>query len=219
MPDRIIAIGDIHGCARALKALLAEVGPTSDDLLVPLGDYVDRGPDSRGVIEQLLELESQVEIKPLFGNHEEMMLSVVEGEAPADYWMRYGGVQTLDSYGFSGDLSVIPDSHVDFLKRCLDFVETDKHIFLHASYDHDTPLEELDREVLRWRSLAETMPGPHVSGKVAVLGHTPDKYGEIMDVGFLKCIDTFCYGGQWLTAMDVLSGQIWQTNEDGEVRG
>ena len=62
------------------------------------------------------------------------------------------------------------------------------------------------------------MPGPHQSGKIAVVGHTPDKTGEILDMGYLKCIDTYCYGGQWLTALDVLSGAIWQANEEGEVR-
>ena len=145
------------------------------------------------------------------------MLTALEGNPPHD-WLRYGGVETLDSYGFSGDLGIVPERHVEFLRNCVDYVETDKHIFLHANYIYDVPLDRQDEFQLRWRSLIDEMPGPHMSGKIAVVGHTPDKTGEILDVGFLKCIDTFCYGGQWLTALDVLTGQVWQANDQGELR-
>jgi serine/threonine protein phosphatase 1 len=218
MPDRIIAIGDIHGCAVAFSRLLDVIAPTTSDLFIPLGDYVDRGPDSKRVVELLIELQSQFAVEPLLGNHEEMMLNVIDRRALPHDWLRYGGVQTLESYGFSGDLGIIPAAHAEFLRSCREYYETDRHIFVHANYIHNVPLSETDDFTLRWRSLSESMPGPHRSGKIAVLGHTPDRSGEILDVGYLKCIDTFCYGGQWLTALDVQSGRIWQTNEDGEVR-
>lgn len=218
MSSRIIAIGDIHGCRRALDALIEAIQPVSSDLFVPLGDYVDRGPDSKGVLDRLMDLEQTCRVEPLMGNHEEMMHMVLSGQAGPTDWLRYGGVATLDSYGFDGDLRAVPESHRDFLIRCRDFFETDEHFFVHANYIHDVPLAELDAEVLRWQSLMISMPGPHQNGKVAVLGHTPDKHGEIMDVGYLKCIDTYCYGGQWLTALDVVSGAVWQANERGEVR-
>lgn len=215
--ERIIAIGDIHGCNTALHALLDAIALTDRDILVPLGDYVDRGPDSKGVLDTLIQLKAEYDVRPIFGNHEEMMLTALEGNPPHD-WLRYGGVETLDSYGFSGDLGIVPERHVQFLRNCVDYVETDKHIFLHANYIYDVPLDRQDEFQLRWRSLIDEMPGPHMSGKIAVVGHTPDKTGEILDVGFLKCIDTFCYGGQWLTALDVLSGQVWQANDHGELR-
>ncbi|MEZ6115486.1 MAG: metallophosphoesterase family protein [Pirellulaceae bacterium] len=215
--ERIIAIGDIHGCNTALHALLDAIGLTDRDILVPLGDYVDRGPDSKGVLDTLIRLKAEFDVRPIFGNHEEMMLTALEGNPPHD-WLRYGGVETLDSYGFSGDLGIVPEHHVEFLRNCVDYVETDKHIFLHANYIYDVPLDRQDEFQLRWRSLIDEMPGPHMSGKIAVVGHTPDKTGEILDVGFLKCIDTFCYGGQWLTALDVLTGQVWQANDQGELR-
>jgi serine/threonine protein phosphatase 1 len=216
---RIIAIGDVHGCSRALRTLLDAIGPVGQDLFVPLGDYVDRGPDSRGVIDCLLELERISEVQPLLGNHEEMMQLVLSGQSgPAD-WLRYGGVATLESYGFEGDMQVIPEAHREFLDRCVDCVELDEHFFVHANYLADVPLSELDPEVSRWQSLDLMMPGPHQNKKTAIVGHTPDRFGEIMDVGYLKCIDTYCYGGQWLTALDVLSGRIWQANQRGELRG
>jgi serine/threonine protein phosphatase 1 len=218
MPSRIIAIGDIHGCCRAFDTLLDAIQPVSSDLFVPLGDYVDRGPNSRGVIDRLLELEQSSQVEALMGNHEEMMLMVLTGHAAPNDWLRYGGVATLDSYGFDGDMSAIPESHRDFLGRCRDYYETDEHFFVHANYIHNVPLAELDAEVLRWQSLMMSMPGPHQNRKIAVLGHTPDKHGEIMDVGYLKCIDTYCYGGQWMTALDVASGTVWQANERGKLR-
>lgn len=217
MAERIIAIGDIHGCSTALEGVLKAISPREGDLFVPLGDYVDRGPNSKRVIDLLIELSKTHQVEPLFGNHEQMMMAVIEGNPPND-WLRYGGVDTLDSYGFSGNLDVIPSDHLDFLRNCHDFFITEKHFFVHANYVHNVPLEELDEATIRWRSLAEEMPGPHQSGKTAVVGHTPDKTGEILDMGYLKCIDTYCYGGQWLTALDVLSGAIWQANEEGEVR-
>jgi serine/threonine protein phosphatase 1 len=67
-------------------------------------------------------------------------------------------------------------------------------------------------------ALDDEMPGPHASWKVAVVGHTPQKNGEILNLGHLVCIDTYCHGGSWLTALDVGSGRYWQANEKGEVR-
>jgi serine/threonine protein phosphatase 1 len=72
--------------------------------------------------------------------------------------------------------------------------------------------------MLRWKSLDDDRPGPHFTGKVAVVGHTPQKTGETLDIGHLVCIDTQCHGGGWLTALDVGSGRWWQANERGAVR-
>lgn len=218
MPARVIAIGDIHGCLAALDTLLEAIQIQSDDQLIFLGDYVDRGPDSCGVIDRVLELERHCQVVPVLGNHEEMMWMVLSGQTGPMDWLRYGGVATLDSYGFSGDLDVVPESHRDLLQRCLDFYENDTHFFLHANYDESTPLAELDVETLRWRSLQARLPGPHRNGKMAIVGHTAQVHGTVLDLGYLKCLDTYCYGGQWLTALDVKSGQFWQANQEGETR-
>ncbi len=105
---RLIAIGDIHGHLQSLDTLLAAISPQATDTIVTLGDYVDRGDNSKGVIERLIQLKSRCNLVTIRGNHEEMMLDVIEyGQSPHS-WLRYGGVDTLDSYGFVGDLSVIP---------------------------------------------------------------------------------------------------------------
>ena len=69
-----------------------------------------------------------------------------------------------------------------------------------------------------WLHLSATIPPPHQSGKTAVVGHTPQADGSVLDLGHIVCIDTFCVGGQWLTAFDVTSGTFWQANNEGQVR-
>jgi len=71
--------------------------------------------------------------------------------------------------------------------------------------------------MLRWESLRDMTPGPHDSGKAVIVGHTAQKSGDILDLGHLKCIDTYCYGGGWLTALDVRSGEVWQANQLGVI--
>ena len=154
MSGRIIAIGDIHGCSKALAALVEAIGPGPDDTLVPLGDYIDRGPDSRGVLDQLISLGERCLVVPLMGNH---------------------------------------------------------------YYEPDRLLYEQSWGGLRWASLPPRSE-PHRSGKVALVGHTAQKSGEVLDLGYLKCIDTFCHGGGWLTALEVETGRVWQADREGRLR-
>lgn len=218
MGGRIIAIGDIHGCLKALDVLLELIQPQPEDTIVTLGDYVDRGPNTRGVIDRLLRLRQECDLVPLLGNHEEMMLTVVRDGEPPYQWLQYGGVDTLDSYGFAGDLSVVSKEHVDFLNQLESFYETDSHFFVHANYDPNLPLADQSDDLLRWVKLSEYMPEPHFSGKRAIVGHTPDRGGEIFLLDHIVCLDTYCYGGGWLTAMDVEHGTTWQVSMDGRVR-
>ncbi len=218
MSGRLIAIGDIHGCSAALDAILAAIDPKQDDTIVTLGDYVDRGPDTKGVIDRLIALGEKCQLVALHGNHEEMMLDVVRAGQPPYRWLQYGGVETLDSYRFAGDMSVIPDEHHSFFAAMRDYYETDEHFFVHANYDPELSLAEQPRQLLRWQKLTDYTPGAHRNGKKAVVGHTRDRDGEIVDLGYLVCIDTYCYGGGWLTALDMRSGKIWQSNLDGMLR-
>ena len=71
---------------------------------------------------------------------------------------------------------------------------------------------------MRWQSLKYGIPEAHISGKTAIVGHTSQKSGEILNVGYLICIDTFCWGGGWLTALDTVSGEIWQVDRNGRQR-
>lgn len=132
--------------------------------------------------------------------------------------MEFGGIATLDSYGFGGGLEQIPKEHIVFLESCRDYYETERHFFAHANYLPDWPLNKQPWQSLRWKSLRELPPKPHCSGKIAVVGHTVQASGEILDLGFMKCIDTNCCEGGWLTALEVNSGRVWQVSERGEAR-
>jgi serine/threonine protein phosphatase 1 len=147
-----------------------------------------------------------------------MLLEARSGRHPTA-WLGMGGLATLASYGPGRDLALIPDEHYRFLESCLDFHETESHIFVHANYFPDLPMAEQPVEMLRWESLREMTPGPHESGKTVILGHTSQKRGEILDLGHLKCIDTYCYGGGWLTAIDVQVEEVWQADREGNCRG
>jgi serine/threonine protein phosphatase 1 len=135
-----------------------------------------------------------------------------------DLMIGMGGGSTLDSYGPGRSFDLVPPEHLAFLEGCLDFFETEHHIFVHASYEPRLPLAEQSSAVLRWESLRDGIPAPHCSGKTVITGHTAQKSGEILDLGYLKCIDTWCYGGGWLTALEVDSGQVWQVDSQGALR-
>lgn len=214
---RTIAIGDIHGCATALNRLLAEIQPTRHDTVVGIGDFVDRGMESAEVIETLLQLVANCRFIPLIGNHELMMYKGVNGtKSDFDFWFQHGGNATLASYG--GRPENIPQHHMTFLSHCIRYFETDTHFFVHANYDADLPLSEQPDELIFWQHIRDMPPPLHENGKIAVVGHTPQPEGDILDLGHIKIIDTYCYGDQWLTALDVVSGKIWQANNQGELR-
>src|SRR4051794_24210521 len=98
MPGRLYAIGDVHGCSVALKTLIEAIAPDQDDTLVFLGDVIDYGPDSKGVIEQLMALEPLCRLILIQGNHEEMLLNAVNGRDDYQFWVRCGGDATVRNY-------------------------------------------------------------------------------------------------------------------------
>jgi serine/threonine protein phosphatase 1 len=225
---RVYAIGDSHGCVERLRALhqaiLADrdaapaAGPPATRwVVVYLGDYVDRGPDSRGVIDLLLsDPLPGFESVYLKGNHEDLMLGVLdEGQAPMT-WLVNGGGATLESYGIDpeevtrdsrdrpprGLAPRLPAAHLDFLHGlALSHVEGD-YLFVHAGIRPGIPLDaQRDRDLLWIRDAFLDSDADH--GKVVVHGHTPSRTPELMAnrIG----IDTgACFGG-CLTAV-VLEG-------------
>jgi serine/threonine protein phosphatase 1 len=191
---RIFAIGDIHGCSIALNALLEIIQPASSDLLITLGDYVHRGPDSLGVLDRLINLHASSRLIALCGNHEQMLLQGEDDE----------------------NLALTP-AHMQFLNECLvDWHEIETHFFVHANAYPDYALAEQPVSMLRWEHLWD--PAPHESGKVMICGHTPQRNGMPLNLGHTICIDTFPYGTGRLTCLDVESGQYWQSDQRTNVR-
>ena len=226
LPDgrRVYAVGDVHGCATQLAALLDlivaddKARPPAHTSVILLGDLVDRGPDSAGVIARAIELaQGPFEARFLAGNHEEMMLGAYDGEAEAlRGFCRNGGRETLLSYGLSpGDYerldytevaaamqALVPAAHVAFLRGMEDMVRIGDYAFVHAGVRPGVALDEQSVRDLRWirRSFMEH-EGRHE--QVIVHGHTiePAPANRRWRIG----IDTGAYTGGPLTAL-VLDG-------------
>ncbi len=224
MAGRTIAIGDVHGCLAALNTLIDAIDPGPDDTLVTLGDYIDRGPQSRGVLDRLIALAGRCRLVPLLGNHEEALLDALRDITALRRWLTLGGADTLRSYGWvSGGprralADWIPQKHREFLAGCRPYYETRSHLFVHAGFVPELPMSEQPGLALRWRVTDAGTAAPHYSGKVAVVGHTPQSTGEVLNLGFLICIDTNCVRGGWLTALDTTTGRVWQADRSGKLR-
>lgn len=218
---RTLAIGDIHGCTRALDTLLAAVKPQADDLIVTLGDYVDRGPDSRGAVDRLLNLSRTHRLVALRGNHDWMM-----GEARTDPvvygdWLGFGGRETLASYApedSEGTLDDVPVEHWHFLDDTLvDWYETETHFFVHALAHSKLSLPDQPQAFLHWHKLHPSHP-PHDSGRIMICGHTAQRSGVPLNLGHAICLDTWVYGPGWLTCLEIETGTVWQANQAGRMR-
>ncbi len=212
---RLFAIGDIHGCADALRHLDRELAFSAEDTVVTLGDYIDRGPDSKGVIDFLLELRHRCQLVPLRGNHEIMMLRARDSRSDLINWLSYGGEETLDSYGAS-TFADIPDAHWDFLHSTVPFHETESDFFVHANADPDIMLSAQPDSMLFWEFIGE--PRPHVSGRRMICGHSAQTGGRPLDFGHAVCIDTYAHGGGWLTCLETRTNAYWQTSQKGAIR-
>jgi serine/threonine protein phosphatase 1 len=213
--SRLLAIGDIHGQSAAFRALLEVIKPTRDDVLVLLGDYINRGPDSRGVIERILRLREETQLICLRGNHEQMLLDAHRSGDGGLFWIECGGDETLRSFGCD-DVESMPDYVFDFLNETRLYYETEKFIFVHANVDAEVPMESQSANTLLWRHL-EYAPA-HCSGKVVICGHTPQASGLPVHFGSAVCIDTDVGRSGWLTCYEPLRGRYWQCNADGKRR-
>ena len=238
LPGRLLAIGDIHGCVKPLRAILDALTLESTDTLVVLGDFINRGPATQQVIEVLIQVAQQCELILILGNHEEELLAARKDPVAFKHWLSMGGVATLASYGVhthlgkteeewafseSGppklepeSLQSIPAEHWQVLEGAQDWWECDHFFFTHAGYDPQRPLDRQSATELRWLAISDWQVQPHCSGKTAIVGHSANLAGRVVDFGFLRCLDTGCGLGGCLTAMDIRTGQQWRCAEDSE---
>ena len=217
---RYLTISDIHGCSQALDSLLSAVNLQTNDLLITLGDYINKGPDSRGVIERLIYLSKNYNLVPLKGNHEVLLLESRFHSLEYSLKNELIGEETLYSYANKGkklSLANIPDSHWSFIANtCLDSWENATHIFVHANLDPELPLNQQPENKIFWEKFVN--PHPHSSGKIMICGHTSQKNGKPVNLEHAICIDTWACGEGWLTCLDIYGGQVWQANQKGQVQ-
>jgi serine/threonine protein phosphatase 1 len=214
---RIYAIGDIHGCADSLDRLMAAIAKDEaqgrQGELVFLGDYVDRGPDSCGVLDRLLriamERPSTVFLK---GNHEAVFLDFLARPDEAAHWLEWGGLETVESYGVEASESRppaevaaalaerIPPPHLEFLRRLETHRIFGDYLFVHAGLRPGVPLEAQTEQDMIWiRGEFHRAPAKLRPPQVVVHGHQP--LSKPLDAGWRIDVDTgACFGGM-LTAV------------------
>lgn len=221
----IYAIGDIHGCLKALKELVAQLPLKAGDEVVFLGDYIDRGPDSKGVLDYLLQ-NKQPGWHFLRGNHEQMLLEWLGTPNPlaAANWLLNGGHQTLQSYVPKEKLdevrgegahillqSYIPHTHVEFLNALPYTYETRDFYFCHAGINLDKPLGAQEPDDLLWIR-RKFIQDPRPTPKLVVHGHTPV---ESVDLTRDRInLDTGCVYGNFLTALALPDKKIYHTRQN-----
>lgn len=208
MEERIFAIGDIHGHYARLRELMGRLPLQESDTLVFLGDYIDRGPATREVLDYLIELQARhKDIVFLMGNHEYMLLEYARtGDSGLLQTLRMLGVEaTLESYGGAAmrtlrDLSFMPEAHVAFLKDLHTFHRQAGYLFLHGGLPHgcqpeDCPLEQMLS--MRGTFLSDPWEGP----EIIVFGHTAFQTPYVGEgkIG----IDTGVEKGNLLTAVEL----------------
>jgi len=220
--QRVYAIGDIHGRSDLLEKLIEAIeeddriaGP-ADTTIILLGDLVDRGLDSAGVLERARAWQQRRQVRILGGNHEEMFLDSFESESVLRHFLRHGGRETVLSFGLDPDAfraasleevqammhEVVPLEVRAFIAGFEDTVEVGDYLFVHAGIDPALPLDEQPRESLRWIRepfLSHAEPFP----KVVVHGHTIHE--QVQDKGNRIGIDTGAFASGRLTAL-VLEG-------------
>jgi serine/threonine protein phosphatase 1 len=220
--QRIYAVGDIHGRLDLFDALIAAIeaddaaSGAADTTVILLGDLVDRGPDSAGVVARAREWQGRRKVRILAGNHEEMFLHSFERTETLRHFLRFGGKETVLSYGIDPEEylkasvedvremmhAAIPADHRAFLESFEDMIAIGDYLFVHAGIAPDVPLPEQRIGDLRWiREPFLSHAQPH--GAVIVHGHTITD--EPQDKGNRIGIDTGAYMSGRLTAL-VLEG-------------
>lgn len=185
--ERIYAIGDVHGCLDELcemhRRIAADLAarPVARPTVVHLGDYIDRGPDSAGVVTRIMAGLAGVQVINLAGNHEEMMLAALAGErGAAAGWLGNGGVASLESWGVKPRQTpkewarAIPAAQVAFLRDLPVMHQCGGYVFVHAGLRPGLPLEQQSRHDMLWirepfLSYGGLLP------RVVVHGHTPEE--------------------------------------------
>jgi serine/threonine protein phosphatase 1 len=212
---RTFVIGDIHGCVEELDTLLAALAPTVSDTVVFLGDYVDRGPSPKEVIDRLLRLRSEgPRCVFLKGNHEDMFLAYMGCAGRyADGFIFNGGDATLRSYGLAGTsgqalAEALPADHLEFLLGLQMQYTTGAFFCTHAGVRPSKPLEAQSDEDLVWIR-DEFILNPHPFPYTILFGHTPAR-DVLLDLPYKIGLDTGLVYWNKLSCLELESRELFQ---------
>ena len=171
MQKRLIAIGDIHGEIEKLNSLLDKLNLQTGDKVIFLGDYIDRGLNSKAVIERILDLSKKIECVFLKGNHEDMLLKtkITQSQDDIEHWLLSGGISTYDNYG---DYPAIFNTHGKFLDSLKLYHIEQNYMFVHAGINPKKELPEQTKDDLLWIR-EEFLDNSHNLPYKIIFGHTP----------------------------------------------
>jgi serine/threonine protein phosphatase 1 len=178
--SKTFVVPDIHGRLDLLHEGLAEIGARSEgetDTIVTIGDYVDKGPASKDVIDRLLSGIDRFELVPLKGNHDSMMVDALRDQSNMADWLAKGGDTALASYG--GDPAGVPQSHIDWLDRLRLFYVDTYRLYVHAGVDPELPLDRQSEKTLLWKRYPKGFPSGFGNLHV-VHGHDNDPNGPLL---------------------------------------
>lgn len=171
MPKRW-AISDIHGCNKTFRQLLLKIDLQPTDELYLLGDYINKGPGSKGVIKHILKLKEQgYQIRCLKGNHEDVLLRSLHDPLLLKFFKQQGGAQTLKSFGVKR-IADIPAKYIDFFNSLEYYIQLDEVMLVHAGFNfiNENPFE--DKHAMLWSRHAKIIP-EKIGFRKIVHGHTP----------------------------------------------
>ena len=171
---RAFAISDIHGHLEHFDQLLTLIELSKSDKLFLLGDYIDRGKKSKGVLDRIIELQTDgYNIKCIRGNHEQMLLDAFQNDVLLNFWLRNGGQQTLESFGIS-QIEDLPELYLNFIHELPHFIEFENYILVHAGINMlaESPLEDLE-SMLWLRGWEKKFERNWIGDRVVIHGHTP----------------------------------------------
>lgn len=174
------AVSDIHGCRKTFLALLDKIALSKSDELYLLGDYVDRGPDSKGVLDEIFQLKKNgYTVRCLRGNHEEILLRSLFDPVGLENWMMTDGKKTMDSFNVEVTQD-IPDNYLDFMRELEYYLEVDEYILVHAGLNFNLfdPLED-QRDLLFIRRWYDAVRYDWLGKRIVLHGHTPMAYYDI----------------------------------------
>lgn len=212
---RIFAIGDLHGCSKTFRKLVLEnINLQKEDELYCLGDYVDRGPDSKGVIDFILELkEKGYKVNTLRGNHDQMMMDSGKNEEDFKHWVENGGRLTLDSFKIKS-YDELDSKYKTFFYETQFYFEVGKYILVHAGLNYKINDPFKDTHAMMWiRNFS--VDEERLGERKIVHGHTPlplpiirsRAKGNVIDIDG-GCVYTQHHGFGKLVALNLTSGEI-----------
>jgi len=215
---RQFVIADIHGCCRTFRHLVFDrIKLTREDSLVLLGDYIDRGPDSKGVLDTIIELQlTGYEVHPILGNHEQLLLQSTDPHKLA-IWLDNGGIETLASYDVKHPFD-LPDDHVEFMQNLPECHVSDTHVFVHAGLNFCLvdPLIMTSQDFKLWNRQKQKVTPATIGNRKLVTGHTVH-YLDAIDKSLKSVhirLDNGCYmGDQYsgkgnLVAFELTTGEL-----------